>query len=191
VAASLETRANAGGSPGPDPGEADTGLVNHAVLCGYGRVGRIVYQSLAAHAIPVVVIEQDGAIISELREQGVVAFRGGASNRFLLEVAGVARAWSFLVAIPDPVAARQAVSIARQLNPAIDIVVRTHSPAERTYLERAGANEAVLAELELAIELSRHALSRFGIAEPIADRVLADIRFAHGGHTHDHREAEL
>jgi CPA2 family monovalent cation:H+ antiporter-2 len=191
VAATLEARATAGGSQRRDPGEVDIGLVNHAVLCGYGRVGRIVYQSLAAHSIPVVVIEQDGAIVSELREQGILAFRGAASNRFLLEKAGIARAWSFLVAIPDPVAARQAVTIARLLNPAIDIVVRTHSPAERTYLERAGANEAVLAELELAIELSRHALGRFGIAEPIADRVLADIRFAHGGHSHDHREAEL
>lgn len=177
---------------GPEEVGGETpALANHAVLCGYGRVGRIVYQALAQHAIPCVVIEQDAETITELRQQGVTAFRGGAGNRFLLEKAGIAHAWALLLAIPDPLAARQAIATARQLNPGIDIVVRTHSAAERTHLEQSGANEAVLAELELALELSRHALNRFGIAEPIADRVLAEIRFAHGGRRRDAREAEI
>jgi CPA2 family monovalent cation:H+ antiporter-2 len=44
-----------------------------------------------------------------------------------------------------------------------DTVVRTHSDAERELLTQRGASEAVLGELELALEMTRHTLQRFGL----------------------------
>ncbi len=161
------------------PGTTDTArLTHHAILCGYGRVGRVIYRSLAEQAIDVVVIEQDAAAVEELRAHGKVALQGSASNPVLLSRAGLEHARVLIVAVPDPVSARQIVSVARKANPPLDIVVRTHSQSERQALERSGANEAVVAELEVALEMSRHALVRFGLVGQPAELVLRKVRRA-------------
>jgi CPA2 family monovalent cation:H+ antiporter-2 len=72
--------------------------------------------------------------------------------------------------MPDPLASRRIVEQARHLRRDLDIVVRTHSLAEVAILRKRGASEAVLGELELALEMTRHTLRRFGVssAEAIA-----------------------
>lgn len=164
--------------PLADLPDAAPQMTHHAILCGYGRVGRVIYRSLAEQAIDVVVIEQDGNIVEELRAQGVLALQGSASNPVLLSRAGLEHARVLIVAVPDPVSARQIVGVARRANPPLDIVVRTHSQVERRQLERQGANEAVVAELEVALEMSRHALVRFGLVGQPAEMVLRKVRRA-------------
>jgi len=66
--------------------------------------------------------------------------------------------------MPDPLAARRIVEQARRLRANLDIVVRTHSLAEVATLRKRGANQAVLGELELALEMTRHTLHRFGVS---------------------------
>lgn len=148
----------------------------HAILCGFGRVGRVIEQALSASAIEYVVVDQDIHIISDLRGTGVPAIYGSASNPVLLEQAGLARARVLIVAIPDPLSVRQIVEHARRVNPLIDIVVRTHSHNERREIQDRGANEAVMGELELAMEMSRHTLRRFGATDAEAESRLESIR---------------
>lgn len=154
----------------------DEHLSGHAVLCGYGRVGRVVHDAIRQQAIPVVVIEQDAGAVASLREQGVAVLQGSASNPVLLERAGIARARILIAAIPDPLSIRRIVELAREANPDIDIVVRTHSQAERRHIEEQGADEAVVGELELAIEMSRHTLRHFGVADAPAELLLRKVR---------------
>ena len=53
---------------------------------------------------------------------------------------------------------------AQVVAPGLDIVVRTHSEAERQFLMNRGVSEVVLGEWELALELTRHTLQGFGLA---------------------------
>jgi len=154
------------------------GFTGHAILAGYGRVGRVVHDTLVHQAIDVVVIETDAGRAADLRDRGVPVIQGSISNPILLERAGVAEARVIIVAIPDAAAARRIVEIAREMNPGIDIVVRTHSQAERRFLEGHGVDEAVVGELELALEMSRHTLRRFGMADAPAELLLRKIRAA-------------
>ncbi|MEX2447046.1 MAG: cation:proton antiporter [Dehalococcoidia bacterium] len=153
-------------------------LVDHAILLGYGRVGRVIADALQAATRPVVVVEQERALVLALRGQGHYALFGSASNRVVLDRAGLSRASLLVVAVPDPIAVRRIVDYAREVNPEIDIVVRTHSAAERRYLEERGVNEAVMGEMELAVEMSRHALLRFGLNIEEAEHVLVRLRAA-------------
>jgi monovalent cation:H+ antiporter-2, CPA2 family len=148
----------------------------HAILCGYGRVGRVIERALVSRGVDYVVVDQDIHAISELRRQGKAAMYGSASNVVLLEQAGIKRARVLVLAIPDPVSARQIVSQARQVNPLLDIVVRTHSDLERRELEGRGADEAVMGELELALEMSRHTLRRFGATDAEAESAVHALR---------------
>ncbi|HMO55136.1 MAG TPA: NAD-binding protein, partial [Tepidiformaceae bacterium] len=139
------------------------GFHGHAILAGYGRVGKVVHDVLSQQAIDVVIIEADAGRVSDLRAAGVPVLEGSTSNPVLLERAGLAEAKMLIVAIPDAAAARRIVEFARGMNPGIDIVVRTHSQAERRFL---------------ALEMSRHSLRRFGMADAPVELLLRKIRTA-------------
>jgi CPA2 family monovalent cation:H+ antiporter-2 len=138
-------------------------LRGHAVICGYGRVGEVVGSMLRGRA-PFVVIEEDPRIVAHLREAGAEVIQGNAALSVVLERAELRSARVLVVAIPDPVTARQVVDQARALAPDLDVVVRTHSEIERQYLLDRGVSEVVLGEWELALELTRHALLAVGLS---------------------------
>jgi len=159
---------------GGDAGGA--GLRDHAVLCGYGRCGRVIGRMLRERQWSLVVVEQDRATVLQLRSDGVAAIHGDAANEFTLERAGLPSARILLVTLPDPLATRQIVDQARRLAPNIEIVARVQTEAERHHLARLGRVEGVLAELELAIEMSRHTMQRFGMSQIEAQAVALDLR---------------
>lgn len=149
---------------------------NHTTLLGYGRVGRLIEQTLRDAGIPHVVVDQDTQRLDPLRRLGVPVVVGSASNPAVLDFAGLGATRILIVAIPDPIAIRQIVDYARQRRPALDIVVRTHSATERAYLEAHGVDEAVVGEFELALEMSRHALRRAGLAVGPTEDLLTQAR---------------
>lgn len=148
----------------------------HAVVVGYGRVGSVVDETLRQAGIDPVVIEQAAAVVRELRSAGRMVVRGNAANRAVLEAAGVADARLLVCAVPDPVVTRRVVTLARSMNPRLRIVVRTHSFAERRFLEAHGADLAVLGELEIALELARFALHEFAVPEAAAEDLIEGQR---------------
>jgi len=160
----------------PAFGFEGTRLTGHAILLGYGRVGRVIAATLRSAGQHYVTVEQDRGLVDELRAREEPVIIGSASNRAVLDRAGLPRAALLVVAIPDPIATRRIVDLARTANPGIDIVVRTHSIAERDELERRGATEAVVGELELALEMSRHCLLRFGVGFEETEALLGRLR---------------
>jgi CPA2 family monovalent cation:H+ antiporter-2 len=161
--------------PAADEG-SHAALRGHAVLCGHGQVGGVIAGVLRRRAFPLVVVDQDRQLVQRLRAQGVPALLGNAANPILLERARLEDARLLLVAIADPMATRQVVTLARRMNPRLDIVARTHSEAEWTYLNDGRVSEAVLGERELAIEMAAHALRRFGVSGPEVQLVVRGLR---------------
>ncbi|MGH2532646.1 MAG: cation:proton antiporter [Thermomicrobiales bacterium] len=177
LAASLEGwRPLAAGSPliADDP-VPDDGPRGHAVICGYGRVGRVIGAALRPR-FSFVVIEEDPRVVRGLRDQGLTAIQGNAAVSAVLERGNPARARLLVVALPDPIATRQVVDYVRGRYPRLDIVVRTHSEAEREFLLNRGVSEVVLGEWELALEMTRHALGRFGVGTLEAQGFIQRLR---------------
>ena len=149
------------------PADLDAGrLHDHVVLVGHGRVGRRVAEALAAHGIPYLVIEQDRDHGPRAARQGLPVIYGDAARHGVLEHAGPREARLLVVTAPEPFQARAIIDTARRIQPAIDIAVRTHSDAERAYLEHSKVGMAVMGEQELADAMARYALGRFGAAPP-------------------------
>jgi CPA2 family monovalent cation:H+ antiporter-2 len=156
--------------------QAASTMSGHVVLCGYGRVGRVIADTLRRYSIPFVVIDHDRAQVRALRSEGIPAFLGSADNATLLEQVGLDRARLLILAIPDAASARLAAAQALRTNPAIEIVARTHSAGEREALESLGVHEAVLGEFELALEMTRSALLRFEVGEGEVAGLLHSLR---------------
>ena len=142
----------------PDIGTREDLPADHVVLVGHGRVGSMIAETLAARGIPYAVVERDWRLVSGLREHGVTALFGDAARPGILAQAHLERARLLIITTPDPFQTRQVLTQARQLNPTIDTVVRTHGAAEQAYLERAGVGRAVHGERELAASMARYAL---------------------------------
>lgn len=159
----------------PPPG----GLSGHAVICGYGRVGRVVAEVLGFQRVPFVVIEEDLTIALELRRRGGTVLVGDASQPDLLRRAGITAAKVVLICVPEKMAARRIVDYARRANPAVRMVARTHSVEDGQRLERLGVTDAVLGESQLALEMGRRALGGFGVPLAEVELALTEVRRTH------------
>lgn len=134
----------------PREGIHQTKLKEHAILIGYGRVGRIVADALAERNCPLVVVEVADAIVKTLREARIEVVPGNAAQTDILTAANPASAKYIFVAIPEAFEAGQVVEQARRVNPNIRIIARAHSDAEVAHLKSLGANTIIMGEREIA-----------------------------------------
>ena len=103
------------------------------------------------------------AMLASAQAQGIPTIVGDAAVPEVLRAAGIARARLIAVATPDSFQARRIVEVARGLNPAIDVVVRTHSQDEFAALEALGAGRVVMGERELARAMLEYVLRGLGV----------------------------
>jgi CPA2 family monovalent cation:H+ antiporter-2 len=148
--------------PSPTP---TAGMRRHAVILGYGRIGRSVARVLEARGFAWVAVDGDYAVVRDARRAGAPLIYGDAGTASVLDEARIADAHALVVAIPDALAARQAIEHTRRRNERCDVVARAHSEAEEADLRRLGVSRVVIAERELGNELIRHALRRFGVGD--------------------------
>src|SRR5262249_6534426 len=140
-----------------------------------GRVGSQIGRLLASRGFRYLVLDQNRRLVEGLRRRGVVALYGDAGSPELLAHAHLAHARILVVALPDPLATRQIVDYARQANPALAIIARTHSEHEWRYL-RDRVSEVVLGEREAAIEMARATMQRFGVGEAEIEAAVGELR---------------
>jgi K+:H+ antiporter len=145
---------------------AERYLAGQVVLVGYGRVGRRIAQALSERAIPYVVAEQSRERVEQLRTRNIPAVFGDASQPAALIQAHIAKASMLVIATPDTVSVRRMAQIARTLNPAIEIVLRTHSEEEAHLLTKENVGTVFFGEHELASAMTRHVLARRGLEIP-------------------------
>jgi CPA2 family monovalent cation:H+ antiporter-2 len=138
-------------------------LSNQVVLVGYGRIGRRIGESLTAHSISFVVAEENREIVEKLRESGVPAVSGNASEPTVLIQAHIHRARMLVIATPDALDVRRMIEIARTVNPRIETVVCTHSEEEAALLETEKAGKVFMGEHELARAMSQYVLDRYAV----------------------------
>ncbi len=154
----------------------EAAFMDHAILVGYGRVGRTIGDALQRHGIPFVAIEQDRRVVDAMRTIEVPAIFGDATRPGILEHAHPERAKLLVIAAPDPYHARHIIELARAKNPKIEIVVRTHSDREQQLFEELGVAKALMGERELAFGMAYHSLRALGVDDDRADHIVEMLR---------------
>jgi len=144
-------------APRKAPVLVPTALTGHAVLVGYGRVGRLIADGLRAAAIPLLVIEEATDAVENLQAQGIECLPGNGAEDSVLAAANLPAARILFVAIPAAFEAGQIVEQARRLSPALEIVARAHFDAEVDHLLQHGANTVIMGEREIAAAMLAHA----------------------------------
>jgi CPA2 family monovalent cation:H+ antiporter-2 len=163
----------------------ESGMKNHAIIVGYGRVGEVIGDQLKAQGLDFVIIEEDRRRLEELRRLGLHAIYGDAAAAGVLEAAGVADARILIVAIPPGVLKRRIIELAREANPAIQTAVRTHRASELAYLKSQGVGFAIMGTREVALGLLGFALTSMGYTEKKAQAVVQEARLSGDGAAFD------
>ena len=143
--------------------EKAAAIQDHVIILGFGAGGQLLAQVLREARIPYVIVELNSETVKRGRRKGEPIFYGDAARQDVLEYAGIDRARLVVFAISDPDALRQAVRAARELNPAVEIVVRTRRITEIEQLRILGADEVVAEEFETAIEIFTLVLERYHV----------------------------
>lgn len=119
-------------------------LSGHVIICGFGRIGRMLAQELAAGGADFIVLERDEALAEEIRAAGYLCLHGDATEEPALNAAGVMRAHTLATVLPNDAANVFITLSARSLNPALEIIARGEAPSTESKLLQAGANKVVL-----------------------------------------------
>ncbi|MGP1385204.1 MAG: potassium channel family protein [Thainema sp.] len=119
-------------------------LNQHAVICGFGRIGQMLARRLQESQQPFVVIDNDPDRMTEAEEMGYLTCRGNATDEAILKTAGIERAKTLATVLSDDALNVFITLTGRELNPGLVILARGELPSTEKKLRLAGANHVVL-----------------------------------------------
>ncbi|MCK6376319.1 MAG: cation:proton antiporter [Zoogloea sp.] len=140
-------------------------LSGQVVVVGFGRVGRHIASVLEERHIHYIVADSNREVVEAVRRSGKPAVSGDASDPIVLVQAHITKAAMLVVTIPDPIASRQMVDIARKLNPHIETVLRADTEDGAELLRRDKMGEVFVGEQELARGMARYVSGRLAVRE--------------------------
>jgi monovalent cation:H+ antiporter-2, CPA2 family len=166
--------------PVQDSGDGESGadvetMRHRAVVIGYGPVGRTVTRLLRQNEIAPTVIEMNMDTVKSLQADGVHAIYGDAGHRQTLIAAGVERAQSVIISVAGLPAVEETIRLAKELNPKVQVLVRTAYIREQATLRRTGADVVLSGEAEVALALAESILGRLGATAEQIDRERARV----------------
>ena len=118
-------------------------MSDHAIICGYGRMGSMATAELLAEQFPTVVVELNRDVELDLLDMGVPCVIGDATDEHVLQQAGLERARLLVAVLPHDVDNVYVTLTAHTMRPDLAIIARAEQPRSETKLTRAGARRVV------------------------------------------------
>lgn len=139
-------------------------LRDQVVIVGHGEVGRRITKNLMAENIKVVIAEENREIVEDLREKGIAAVSGVATEAGVLIQAHIQHARLLVLSPMDILDIHKIVDIAKTLNPEIQVLVCAESKAEAEVIRKDNIGEVYFAKEEMAKNMSNYILNQIEIA---------------------------
>jgi monovalent cation:H+ antiporter-2, CPA2 family len=135
----------------------------HAIVVGYGRVGKVVCALLKEHGISYIAADSNTSTVTRDRRDGLDVYYGDAADDKFLEICGLATAAGVIITIHDHDLIDEVVAHVRGLRSDILIVSRARDADHARHLYQLGATDAVPETIEASLQLSEAALVGLGI----------------------------
>lgn len=119
-------------------------MKNHYVICGFGRIGKIICRELKANDIPMLVIDNSPENRQALENEEMPYIADDATSEDVLVEAGIERAKGLISVVASDADNLFITMSARGLNPALFILARADEEQAEKKLLRAGANRVVM-----------------------------------------------
>lgn len=142
------------------------GIREHAIICGYGPVGRRLHESLSQYGIPCIIIDLNADTVKSLLNEGHLAFLGDIQHQITMDLAGVRTARLIAFTFPDPAPALSTYMQIKGTNADITVIARAKFRSEVASLHHAGIVNVIHDEMETGAAAVRLAKQSFDIIEP-------------------------
>ena len=147
-------------------------LSDHYIVCGYGRIGKVLCKKIGRGPVNIVVLEQDRDLIPQMDEDKILYICGDASDEENLLKAGIKKARGLISVLATDTDNVFLVLTARQLAPDLNIMVRASRDSAKKKLMAAGATSVEspyeMGALRMAQKILRPTVTSF-----------LDLAFAH------------
>jgi monovalent cation:H+ antiporter-2, CPA2 family len=142
------------------PTQAIREICDHAVICGYGPVGRALNEALKRCGVPTLVLESNSETVRTLKKDGQLVLFADATHPEAMDLAGIRRARLVAFTFPAVDATCAAVPLVRERNEGIYIFGRAKYPPEVTRLRKLGV-QVIHDERESAVAMVRAAMTSY------------------------------
>lgn len=135
-------------------------IKDHAIICGYGPVGRALNEALKRCGVDTLIMEMNSTTVLKLKRQGQLVLFADATHPEALDLAGISRARLMAFTFPAVNATCAAVPLVRERNPGICIFGRAKFAEEADRLRALGV-QAIHDERESAVAMVRETISSY------------------------------
>jgi CPA2 family monovalent cation:H+ antiporter-2 len=156
------------------PTEAVRKISDHAIICGYGPVGKSLNEALLKCDVPTLVLELNAETVRELKDKGQPVLFADAAHPEALDLAGIERARFVAFTFPAVAVTLAALPVLRVKNPGILVFARAKFQAEVEQL-RAHDVHVIQDERESAIAMIENAMGAYQRADLSHEEVLAIV----------------
>jgi voltage-gated potassium channel len=143
-------------------------IKDHAIICGYGRIGQVLARELEAKEFPFLVLDNNAERVALAHAHGYQALMGDAGEESTLSEAHIERAVVFATVLPNDMVNVFITLTARNMRPTLRIIARAEDPATEKKLKQAGANEIILPAFVGGMQIAN------SITHPSLDSILKD-----------------
>jgi CPA2 family monovalent cation:H+ antiporter-2 len=151
-------------------------LRDHAVICGYGRVGQSIGRFLHREQQAFIALDDNPERVQEAATEDSSVHYGDCRRGALLSAVGLERARLVVIAVDNTEVALVVLKEARRINADVPILVRTRDDSQLAELKAAGASEVVPELLESSLMLASHALILLGLPDQQVQARVDDVR---------------
>ncbi len=148
-------------------------ITDHAIICGYGPVGRSLNEALKRCGVDTLVMELNSDTVRTLKSEGQPVLFADATHSEALDLAGIQRARLVAFTFPSVRTTALAVPLVRARNSGIFIFGRAKFPAEVKILRELGV-QVIHDERESAVAMVRAAISSYQRADIDPEEVVGE-----------------
>jgi len=156
------------------PTKAIKEIKDHAIICGYGPVGRALNEALRRCGVATLVLELNSETVRSLKKSGQPVLFADATHPEALDLAGIMRARLVAFTFPAVDSTCSAVPLVRERNPGIYIFGRAKYPNEVNRLRELDV-QVIHDERETAVAMVRAAISSYERADIHPEDVVRDV----------------
>lgn len=135
-----------------------SGVSDHFIICGYGRIGSTVAAQFQREHVPFVVIERDPVRVQAALDDGALAIEADASREDVLRRAGIERARGLIAVVGTDAENVYAVLSAHDMRPDLFVISRAEAEDAVQKLKRAGASRVISPYQIGAVQIAQTAL---------------------------------
>ena len=145
--------------------EIATDDMHRAIIVGYGPSGRMISRLLKENGVETTIIELNLETIRFLKSKDLSVVYGDASQRAVLESAGILHARTLILSATSIAVGEEIARQAKTLNPSIRVIARTSYMRELSALKRGGCEAVFSGEGEGALALVESVLNDLGVSK--------------------------